>query len=163
MILKHLCLSGKFDIIQTKITWFWGYILLPLSCSMSLNSSIFDVKSIIFSQFWWGAFSQSCWKKPWTGSLTLKLAICQNNKIYSSSSGQVCSDQRQDIVGSFTKLVHFFAKSHFSMMEITAIWCNRQKTSYTIFNEKLFDVTYQKLVLVFVKITNSKTPFMHIR
>ena len=24
-----------------------------------------DVKSIIYSQFWPGAFSQNCWKKPW--------------------------------------------------------------------------------------------------
>ena len=29
MILKHLCLSGMVGIIQSKITWFWGYILLP--------------------------------------------------------------------------------------------------------------------------------------
>ena len=31
-------------------------------CSMSLISSNFDVKSIIFSQFWPGVFSQNCWK-----------------------------------------------------------------------------------------------------
>ena len=40
------------DIIQSKITLFRGYILLPLLCSMSLISPNFDVKSIIFSQFW---------------------------------------------------------------------------------------------------------------
>ena len=43
MILKHLCLSGMLGIIQSKITWFWGYILLPLFSSMSLNSPNFDV------------------------------------------------------------------------------------------------------------------------
>ena len=64
MIFKHLCLSGMHGIIQSKTTWFWGYILLPLLCSMSLISPNFDVKSIIFSQFWPGAFSQNCWKKP---------------------------------------------------------------------------------------------------
>ena len=31
---------------------------------MSLISPNFDVKLIIFSQFWPGAFSQNCWKKP---------------------------------------------------------------------------------------------------
>ena len=31
---------------------------------MSLISPNFDVKSISFSQFWPGAFSQNCWKKP---------------------------------------------------------------------------------------------------
>ena len=41
MILKHLCLSGMLDIIQSKITWFWGYILIPLLCSV-----------VNFSQFW---------------------------------------------------------------------------------------------------------------
>ena len=30
---------------------------------MSLISPNFDVKFIIFSQFWPGAFSQNCWKK----------------------------------------------------------------------------------------------------
>ena len=64
MMFKCLCLSGMFGIIQSKITWFWGYILLPL-CFVSLISLNFDFKSIIFSQFWSGAFSQNCWKKPW--------------------------------------------------------------------------------------------------
>ena len=32
---------------------------------MSLISPNFDVKSIIFSQFMPGAFSQNCWKRPW--------------------------------------------------------------------------------------------------
>ena len=31
---------------------------------MSLISPNFDVKLIIFSQFWPGAFSQNCWKRP---------------------------------------------------------------------------------------------------
>ena len=59
MIFKHLCLSSMFDIKQSKITGFWGYILLPLLCSMLLISPNFDVKWIIFSQF-----CQNCWKKP---------------------------------------------------------------------------------------------------
>ena len=37
----------------------------PLSCSRSLISSNFAVKSIIFSQLCSGAFSPNCWKKPW--------------------------------------------------------------------------------------------------
>ena len=49
MILKHLRLSGMLGIIQFKITLFYGYILLPLLCSMSLISPNFEVKSIIFS------------------------------------------------------------------------------------------------------------------
>ena len=52
MIPKHLCLSSMLGIISSKITWFWGYFLLPLLCSMLLISPNFDVKSIIFSQFW---------------------------------------------------------------------------------------------------------------
>ena len=32
--------------------------------SMLLISPNFDVKSIIFSQFWPGAFPQNCWKSP---------------------------------------------------------------------------------------------------
>ena len=52
MILKHLCLSGMAGIIQSKITWFWRYILLPLLCSMSLISPKLADKSIIFSQIW---------------------------------------------------------------------------------------------------------------
>ena len=59
MIPKHLCLSGMLGRIKSKINWFCGYILLPLLCSMSLISPNFDVKSIIFSQFWSGAFSQN--------------------------------------------------------------------------------------------------------
>ena len=62
-ILKHFCLSGMLGIIQSKITWFWGYILLPLLCSTSLISHNFDVKLIIFSQFWPGAFSQKLLKQ----------------------------------------------------------------------------------------------------
>ena len=31
---------------------------------MSLISPNFDVKSIFFSQFWPGAFSRKCWKRP---------------------------------------------------------------------------------------------------
>ena len=65
MILKHLCLSDILHMIQSEITWFWGYILLHLLCSMSLISPKFDVNLIIFSQFWAGAFSQNCLKKPW--------------------------------------------------------------------------------------------------
>ena len=65
MILKHLCLSDMLDIIQSKITCFWGYIMLPLLCSLSLISPNFYVKLINFSQIWPGAFSQNCWKKPW--------------------------------------------------------------------------------------------------
>ena len=57
-------LRGTLGIIQSKIIWFCGYILLPLLCSMSLISPNFDVNSVIFSQFWLGAFSQNCWKKP---------------------------------------------------------------------------------------------------
>ena len=64
MMRKHLCLRGMLDIIQSKITRFWGYILLSLLCSMSLISPNFDVKSIIFPQFWPGAFSENCWKNP---------------------------------------------------------------------------------------------------
>ena len=83
MILKHLCLSGMLGIIQSKITWFWGYILLPLLCSMSLISPNFDVKSIIFSKFWPGAFSQNCWKKSpdqiqscsWDNPFSIKVPI----------------------------------------------------------------------------------------
>ena len=57
MILKHLCLSGMLGIIQSKITFFLGYILLPLLCSFyGDNFSRFDVKTIIFSQFWPGTF-----------------------------------------------------------------------------------------------------------
>ena len=41
MILKHLCLSGMLGKIQSKITRFQGYILLPLLCSMSLISPNF--------------------------------------------------------------------------------------------------------------------------
>ena len=48
MILKHLFLSGMLGIILAKITWFLGYILLPLLCSMSFISPNFDVRSIIF-------------------------------------------------------------------------------------------------------------------
>ena len=64
MMLKNLCLSGMLGIKQSKITWFWGYILLPLLCFMSVISPSFDVKSIIFSQLWPGTFSQNCWSSP---------------------------------------------------------------------------------------------------
>ena len=64
MILKHLCLSGMLGIIQSKITFFLGYILLPLLCSFyGVNFSQFDVKTIIFSQFWPGTFSQKLLEK----------------------------------------------------------------------------------------------------
>ena len=45
MILKHLCLSGMLGIIQSKITWFWGYILLPLLWSVMF----YVVKISLFS------------------------------------------------------------------------------------------------------------------
>ena len=38
--------------------------MLPLLCSMSLISPNFDVKSIIFSQFWPGAFPKIAGKSP---------------------------------------------------------------------------------------------------
>ena len=43
MILKHLCLSGMLGIIQFKIVWFPGYILVLLLCSVLLISPNFDV------------------------------------------------------------------------------------------------------------------------
>ena len=64
MILKHLCLSGMLGIIRSKITWFWGYILLPLY-SMSLIS----VKLIIFPNFGQGPFPKIAGKSPAVYSL----------------------------------------------------------------------------------------------
>ena len=43
MVLNHLCLSSMVGIIQSKVTWFWGYVLLPLLCSVSLISPNFAV------------------------------------------------------------------------------------------------------------------------
>ena len=64
MILKHLCLRGMVGIIQSKMKWFRGYILLPLLCSLSFISPNFAVKSIIFSHFWPGAFPKIVGKSP---------------------------------------------------------------------------------------------------
>ena len=55
MILKHLSLSGMHDIIQSNITWFWGYILLPLLCSMSYNLPILMLSQSFFIKIWPGA------------------------------------------------------------------------------------------------------------
>ena len=65
MILKHLCLSGMLDIIQSKITGFgvW-YILLPMLCSMSLISPNLNVKLIIFPNFGQGSFPKIVGKSP---------------------------------------------------------------------------------------------------
>ena len=38
--------------------------MLPLLCSMSLISPNFDVKSIIFSQFWPGSFPKIAGNSP---------------------------------------------------------------------------------------------------
>ena len=38
---------------------------------MPLISPNYDVKSIIYSQFWPGAFSKNCWKKPCLASAKL--------------------------------------------------------------------------------------------
>ena len=76
MILKHVCLSGMLGITQSKITWFWGYIFLPLLFSVSLISPNFDVKSIIFSQFWPGAIYQfwpGAFSQFWPGAFFPKL------------------------------------------------------------------------------------------
>ena len=62
MILKHLCLIGMIGIIQSKIIW--GYLLLPLLCSMSLISPNVDVKSIVFPNFSQGPFPQIAEKRP---------------------------------------------------------------------------------------------------
>ena len=64
MILKHLCLSGMVGIMQSKITWFWGYILLPLLCSMSLISPNFAVKSINFPILGQGPCPKIAGKSP---------------------------------------------------------------------------------------------------
>ena len=65
MILKHLCLSGMLGIINSKITWFWGYILLPLLCSMSLISPNFDVKlKLKFPNLDQGPFPKIAGKSP---------------------------------------------------------------------------------------------------
>ena len=53
----------------------------PLLCSMSLISPNFYVKSIIFSQFWPGAFSQNCWKKPWAIHVPVCLLFFQSGRI----------------------------------------------------------------------------------
>ena len=65
LILKHLCLGGMIGIIQSKITWFWGYILLPLLCFITLISPNLMLSRSFLSQFWPGVLSQNCWKKPW--------------------------------------------------------------------------------------------------
>ena len=86
MILKHLCLSGVVGIIQSIITWFWGYILLPLLCPMSLISPNFAVKSIIFSQLWPGAFPKIAGKSP-------VFIVCQSitsmSQVYNSLRSQL--------------------------------------------------------------------------
>ena len=45
---------------------------------MSLISPNFDVKSIIFSQFWPGAFSQKCWEKTCRESVVAKTEYLVN-------------------------------------------------------------------------------------
>ena len=66
MILKHLCLSGMLDIIQSKRTLILRilYLATLVMFSMLLISHNFDAKLIILFQFWPGSFSQNCWKKP---------------------------------------------------------------------------------------------------
>ena len=59
MILKHLCLRGMLGWIQSR-----GYNLLLLLYSMSLISPNFDVKLIIFSQFWPGPFPKIAGNSP---------------------------------------------------------------------------------------------------
>ena len=63
MILEHLCLSDMLGIIQSKKLDFED-IFLPFLCSMPLISPNFDVKLIIFSQFWPGFFSKIAGKSP---------------------------------------------------------------------------------------------------
>ena len=43
---------------------------------MSLISPNFDVKSIIFSQFWPEAFSKNCWKKPYMFVVVFEHLYC---------------------------------------------------------------------------------------
>ena len=50
---------------------------------MSLISPNFDVKLIIFSQFWPRAFSQNYWKKPWNHTGKQVLTQVKNQKPFS--------------------------------------------------------------------------------
>ena len=56
---------------------------------MSLISPNFDVKSIIFSQFWPGAFSQNCWKRPCivVHSLSIDAVIMSEDFVFGPGSG----------------------------------------------------------------------------
>ena len=65
MMVERLVLAVPRGCLQFLIVVFPDHThLLFLLWSMSLISPIFDVKLIIFSQCWPGAFSQNCWKKP---------------------------------------------------------------------------------------------------
>ena len=59
ILLKNLCLKTIYNNLILRITFD------PISYYvLSLIFPNFDIKSIIFSQFWPGTFSQNCWIKP---------------------------------------------------------------------------------------------------
>ena len=64
MILKHLCLSDMLGIIQSKITGFLGYILLPLLCSISLISANLMLSRSFFPILARGLFPKIAEKSP---------------------------------------------------------------------------------------------------
>ena len=63
MIVKHLCLSGTLDIIQSKITWFWGYILLSLFYVVNF-SQFWCLSRSFFPNFGLGPFPKIAGKSP---------------------------------------------------------------------------------------------------
>ena len=69
------------------------------------------------------------------------------------------------IVGSFTKprICAFLQNPILAGHEIRQSNATGQETSHAISNGKLFYVTFQELVLVFVKITSFKTWDMQIQ
>ena len=67
-------------IIQSNISLFWGYILLPF-CSVSLISPNLNVKSIIFPILARGLVPKLL-EKPWHSSCLKLIAAGQNGKNY---------------------------------------------------------------------------------
>ena len=128
MILKHLCLSGMVGIIQAKITWFWGYILLRLLCSILLISTNFTVKSIIFSKFWPGAFSQNCRKKHWLIMVAQETGWClawsetPKNNMFSRPYYTIYTVPGQAVIKWFTNYLVYRAAASIWVLWYSRIW-----------------------------------------
>ena len=112
-----------YGIIQSKITWFWGYILLPLLCSMPLISPNFDVVANLLPILAGDLFPKLL-EKPWflscQGALSLKISEA-TSKLTSHSPLQYDTLPNTTVQSLYNAILRVHRNTQRPMLEVNHV------------------------------------------